>query len=73
MEKVGKFVYFYIKFDFLRALQIWEIISSIFPKKRYREHCLFPEFEYSKEILNTNAPFCDGGSTVKLGYNKLGC
>ncbi len=23
MEKVGRFVYFYIKFDFVRALKIW--------------------------------------------------
>jgi hypothetical protein len=57
MEKVGIFVYFYIKIDFLRALQIWEKIKLDFSLKRYRAHCLFPEFEYSEKILNTNAPF----------------
>ncbi len=36
MEKVGKFVYFYIKIDFLRALQIWEkILACDFSLKRY--------------------------------------
>jgi hypothetical protein len=39
MEKVCKFVYFYIKTDFLRVLQIWEKIKPDFSLKRNREHC----------------------------------
>ncbi len=46
MEKVGKFFYLYTKFDFLEPLKSGEYFSLY----RYREHCLFPEFEYSEKI-----------------------
>ncbi len=67
MEKVGKFVYFYIKIDFFKSPpNPGKKLSLILPFKDIESIAFSQNLSILKKILNTNAPFFGSEEVLQI-------